>query len=108
MTYAGSLAVDYPHAGALLSICESGRTLPDVRGGLHEAFTVYDFIERINPLLLPLKNSPLATFKITRFKGAATPGHFGLACADRRAQLLFFYQSLVRRSCRPSGKPALT
>lgn len=103
MTSAGSLAVDYPHAGALLSICESERTLPEVRGGLHETFTVYDFIEKINPLLLPLKNRPLATFKITRFKGGGSA--LGISFSHALTDGLSFYAFINHWSSVHEGRP---
>jgi hypothetical protein len=103
MTRAGSLAVDYPHAGALLHVCESGRTLPEVKDGLHEKIRVYDFIEKINPLLLPLKNRPLATFKITRFSGGGTA--LGISISHALTDGLGFYDFINYWSRLHEGLP---
>jgi hypothetical protein len=103
MTFSGSLAIDYPHAGPLFSVCESGRTLPEVRCGLHETFTVYDFIEKINPLLLPFTNSPLATFRITRFKGGGSA--LGISFSHALTDGLSFYSFINHWSRVHEGRP---
>jgi shikimate O-hydroxycinnamoyltransferase len=104
MIFSGSLAIDYPHAGPLFRVCESGLPLSEVRCGLHETFTVYDFIEKINPLLLPLTNSPLATFRITRFKGGGSA--LGISFSHALADGLSFYSFINHWSRVHEGLPA--
>ena len=103
MASAGSLAIGYPHAGALFSVCDSDRTLLEVRGGLHETFRVYDFIERINPLLLHLKNRPLATFRITRFRGGGSA--LGISFSPAVTDGLSFYSFINHWSRVHEGQP---
>ncbi len=103
MTFCGSLDIDYPHEGPLFSVCESDRTLLEVRGGLHETFAVYDFIERINPLLLPLTNRPLATFRITRFRGGGCA--LGISFSHALTDGLSFYSFINHWSRVHEGRP---
>ncbi len=100
---AGFLAINYPHAGALLTVCESDRTMLDISSGLRETYAVYDFIERINPLQLPLKNRPLATFRITRFKGGGSA--LGISFSHALTDGLSFYYFINHWSRVHEGQP---
>ena len=100
---AGSLSIDYPHAGAQFSVCESGRALLEVGSGLGETFAAYDFIDKINPLLLPLKNMPLATFRITRFKGGGSS--LGISISHALTDGVSFYDFINHWSRVHEGQP---
>ena len=68
----GRLFISHPHAGALFTVSDCNRSMAEITAGLHETWPVYEFIEKINPLLLLLRNRPLVTFKITRLKGGGS------------------------------------
>jgi shikimate O-hydroxycinnamoyltransferase len=100
----GRLSISYSHAGALLSICECERGITEITTGLHEDWTVYDFIEKINPLLLPLPNRPLATFRITQMKGGGSV--LGISVSHALADAYSFYSFIRRWSQNHEGQPA--
>ena len=68
----GTLSIGYPHPGVPFTVSEYNLPLAEITSGLHEAYTVYDFIDKINPLLLKRKSRPLATFRLTRMNGGGS------------------------------------
>jgi shikimate O-hydroxycinnamoyltransferase len=98
------LCISYPHAGALLTVFECDRSIAEITSGLHEAWTVYDFIEKINPLLLPLRNRPLATFRITQMKGGGSA--VGISMSHALADAYSFYSFIRRWSQIHESQPA--
>lgn len=69
----GTLSIGYSRSGgASFTVGESNLTMETVQRGLLGAYPVYDFIERINPMLLTLANRPLATFRLTRMPGGGS------------------------------------
>jgi len=102
----GRLCISYPHAGALLTVCECDRSISEITMGLHETWTVYDFIEKINPLLLTLRNRPLATFRITQMNGGGSV--LGISISHALADAYSFYYFIRRWSQVHEGQPAKT
>ena len=99
----GTLCISYPHAGALLTVCACNRSMAEITAGLHETCTVYDFIEKINPFLLLLKNRPLATFRITQMKGGGSA--LGISISHALADAYSFYYFIRRWSQVHEGQP---
>ena len=100
----GRLCISYPHAGALLTVCDCEQSMTEVTAGLHETLTVYHFIEKINSLLLPLKNRPLATFRITQMQGGGSV--LGISVSHALADAYSFYSFIRRWSQIHEGQPA--
>jgi shikimate O-hydroxycinnamoyltransferase len=103
----GTLCISYPHAGALLTVCECNRSMAEITAGLHKTWTVYDFIEKINPFLLLFRNRPLATFRITQMRGGGSA--LGISLSHALADAYSFYYFIRRWSqvheCQPVAPP---
>ena len=91
-----SLSIGYPHPGVLFTVREVNLPMSKVKSGLHEAYTVYDFIEKINSLLLKRQNRPLATFRITHMKGGGSA--LGISISHALADGYSFYYFIKRWS----------
>jgi shikimate O-hydroxycinnamoyltransferase len=92
----GRLFISHPHAGALFTVSDCNRSMAEITAGLHETWPVYEFIEKINPLLLLLRNRPLVTFKITRLKGGGSA--LGISMSHALADAYSFYYFIRRWS----------
>jgi len=101
-----SLSIGYPHPGVLFTVREVNLPMSKVKSGLHEAYTVYDFIEKINPLLLKRQNRPLATFTITRMDGDGSA--LGISFSHAVADGYSFYYFIKRWSQIHNGLPGST
>ena len=99
----GTLSIGYPHPGVPFTVSECNLPLAEITSGLHEAYTVYDFIDKINPLLLKRKNRPLATFRLTRMNGGGSA--LGISCAHAAADGYSFYYFINRWSQVHEGLP---
>ena len=102
----GSLSIGYPHRGVLFTVREANLPMSTVKSGLHETYTVYDFIEKINPLLLKLQNRPLATFTVTRMEGEGSA--LGISFAHAVADGYSFYYFIKRWSQIHNNLPGST
>ena len=85
---------------------EANLPMSTVKSGLHETYTVYDFIEKINPLLLKLQNRPLATFTVTRMEGEGSA--LGISFAHAVADGYSFYYFIKRWSQIHNNLPGST
>jgi shikimate O-hydroxycinnamoyltransferase len=68
----GTLSIGYSRSGVSFTVSECNLTMETVQRGLLEAYPVYDFIERINPMLLTLADRPLTTIRLTRMAGGGS------------------------------------
>jgi len=100
----GRLFISHPHAGPLFTVSDCDRSMAEITAGLHEKWQVYDFIEKINPLLLLLRNRPLATFKITRMKCGGSA--LGISMSHALADAYSFYYFIRRWSQVHEGQAA--
>jgi len=100
----GTLRIDYPHAGALFAACECDLTVEEASKGLHAAYSVYDFIDKINPLLFSAKDKPLASFKLTRMKDGGSA--LGISIAHALTDAYSFYYFIQHWSRIHEGLPA--
>ena len=99
----GSLHIDYPHQGVLFLSCDCDLTAQEASQGLHTTYSVYDFIEKINPLLFSGKNKPLASFKLTRMKGGGSV--LGISVAHALTDAYSFYYFIQHWSRIHEGLP---
>jgi shikimate O-hydroxycinnamoyltransferase len=102
----GALSIDYPHAGALFTVCECDLTIEEARRGLHTAYSVYDFIDKFNPLLFSVTDKPLASFKLTRMKDGGSA--LGISIAHALTDAYSFYYFIQHWSRVHEGLPAGT
>jgi shikimate O-hydroxycinnamoyltransferase len=100
----GALRIDYPHSGVLFTACECDLTIEEARKGLHTACTVYNFIEKINPVLFSGKDKPLASFKLTRMKDGGSA--LGISVAHALTDAYSFYYFIRHWSRIHEGLPA--
>jgi shikimate O-hydroxycinnamoyltransferase len=100
----GTMRIDYPHAGALFTACDCDLASEAAVKGLHTRYPVYDFIERINPLLFSFSDRPLASFKLTRMKDGGST--LGISVAHALTDAYSFYYFIEHWSRIHGGLPA--